>query len=210
MATKHSIMNEALRILHEAPLQNVDEQSEKGRLLRSAWDDAVVYCFEQGAWNFLEVRAELAQSDVTPPFGYGKVYALPADCVRILLVSETGFEGDDSLNWKEEAGGIATDADRLFLRYVSDTRRKTPGAWSQTFADWVAAVLAQRCTKLNPSAEERAERVEARRRREVRNLDAVQAPPKQNRMGSWAAAARGRRTGTGMMQTSNSGGGETG
>ena len=196
MPDQLGIFNEAARICGQSDLQNIDEQSETGRQLRNSWLPAVRYCFEQSGWQITEKRAILARSATAPAFGYAYYYNLPADCLRVLAVSETGEPDDAPLRWRLEGGQIASDAETIYLLYATHDKMALPGQWSQTFGDWVAAEIASRVApRLNPKAVELAMGLAKKRRVEARNLDAMQQPAKQHRPSSWAMAPRsGRNT----------------
>jgi len=95
------------------------------------------------------------------------------------------------LNYAAEGGKIATDAERVFAIWVSDTVVETPGIWSTSFSRLVEAMLAQACIKLNPSAREDVELAIRKAKPAAEGVDAVQSPPKFRRQGQWAGAARG-------------------
>jgi hypothetical protein len=193
MADKLYIFNEAARICSTSALQTVDETGETGLQLRNAWDGCVAYCFEQSGWQMAEKRAQLSRLVAAPEFGYAYFYQLPADCIRLLAVLESGVENDVTIRYKLEGGRIASDADTIYVRYLSHDKFDRPGQWSQTFADWVAAELASRVApKLNPKSVEFAMGQAKKRKSEARNLDALQQPAKLHRMSSWARAPMSR------------------
>ena len=195
MADKHSIFNLAAIAMGEPPLQSVNESSEVGRTLNALWTGTVAYCIEAYSWNFLEVRCELSRSATSPAWGYQYFYELPGDCERILTITQTGLEDDkDFRDWREESGLIATDADTLYLRYVSSKKKEMPGAWSETFAQWVASELALRaCPKINAKAADTIKLANKRLRSEARRNDAANNAARPLRAGTWSRAPiRGR------------------
>jgi len=198
LATKLGVFNDALLILTQGVLDNPDPSpsNERSRVLNANWVPAVEACLERADWDFAEERAQLARVTPAPAFGFSYYYGLPTDCLRVTFVSETGIEGDDLLNYKIEKGKIATDAETLYLKYVSSTAISYPGRWSSNFARYVSAELAFRSLKLNSSAEERAKKELKEAKSDAVGVDAVQNPPTFRKPGQWVQAARTGRRGT--------------
>lgn len=197
MTTQLEVFNGALGILGEPPLTTPSAKTEAGRILRDRWRAAVDYVFEQGDWNFAELRAQLSQVSPPPAFGYQYYYGLPGDLANITFVSQSGIEGDDYLDWSEEAGKIATNASTLYIKYVSYAYKERMGAWTQSFADYVSADLAVRAApKLNSSALPDAMKARELARKSALNVDVRRTAVKRPRPGRWATAARwgGRRS----------------
>lgn len=193
MATQLSVFNDSLGILGEPPLQSVDQEIEAGRQLRDKWPGTVRHCLEQGDWNFASRRGELSRVATPPVWGWDYAYNLPADCVRVCEVSDTGERWGYFTEYAHEEGMIATNATTLFLRYMSLTLMDTPGAWSQSFADFVSAELALRVgPKLNIANVPLAKDWMIGRKKIALSQDAVQNPPQLRRPGLLAMAASGR------------------
>jgi hypothetical protein len=195
MATKLSTFNEALRILAQPGLGSTSGNSEEHRVLNGAWDDVIKAAYEIGNWNFLLTRAILSRHASVPVFGYQYYYTLPTDFARVAEISRTGVAHDPLLRYELERGKIATDAEAVYLRYVStNIEAITPGDWSQAFADFVGATLALRCApKLNAANLSLADGLVKSSRVRALSIDAIQNPPAERQQGSWARAARGMR-----------------
>jgi hypothetical protein len=195
MPTKLSIFNEALRLLGQPRLTAVDVETEHGRQLRDAWEGAVMACYEAGTFNHTVKRVELSRLGTTPVWGYQYYYGLPVDFVRVAEISQSGVPNDPLVDYEIDDGGLATDVDKVYLKYVSsELLILTPGEWSQSFADFVAATLAVRTApKLASSNIELAMEWEKRYRLKALGVDAIQNPPQRRYPGRWAMAARGAR-----------------
>lgn len=192
MATKLSVFNDALGMLGQTLLESADEEGEDGDVLRGHWDSAVTLCHEKTSWDHAKVRHKCARLSATPTFGYTYYYAIPADCLRILRVSETGEETDDLLDYRIENNRLATDVETVYIVYVSETAKDSPGKWSESFAHFVATEIAVRSApKLNPSSKEDALKERKKALSDAIGLDATQNPIRERRHGSWARAARG-------------------
>lgn len=195
MPTKLSVFNEALRILGQTRLTTPDAETEHGRQLRDAYDGAVMTCYESGNFNHTIKRVELSRLGTTPAWGYQYYYGLPTDFLRVAEISASGVPNDPLVDYEIEDGGLATDSDKVYLKYVSsELLVLTPGEWSQSFADFVSATLALRVApKVASSNIELAMEHEKRYRAKALSLDAIQNPPARRIPGRWASAARGAR-----------------
>lgn len=192
MATKLTVFNDALLLLGQPLLESDLEEGTDGDLLRAAWEGCVKMAHEKTAWDFAKVRHQCARLAAVPEFGYQFYYAVPADCLRLLHVSETGDPNDRMLRYEGEHGKIATDAETVYIVYISDTSEAAVGRWSESFAYYVATVLAARVApKINPDAVENIGKERKRALSDALGLDATQGPPQLRPHGSWARAARG-------------------
>jgi hypothetical protein len=192
MTTKLLVFNEALRILGNPILSSVDQAGEDARQLRDAYIPSVMACYEAGNWKSAIIRAELSRLATTPSWGYSYYYALPADFVRVVDISETGAIGDDLDEYVIENGNIATNAETVYLRYISsELVTLTPGEWTQAFADFVSATMAVRCApKLNAAALEAASQFQEKYRLMALAVDAIQNPPARRKPGTFVKAVR--------------------
>lgn len=197
MPTKLSVFNKALRILGQPALGTVDQNDEAGRFLRASWDETVNACYEVGNWNSAIERAELAQSVTVPTWGYSYYYELPDDFVRLVQITQSGDINEDFTGYRIENGMVATNAETLFIRYVSSNLLTlAPGEWSQAFADFVSASLAVDCApKLNPTGLELASAMQDKFRKTALAIDGIQDPPAERKPGSFVMALRGYRGG---------------
>jgi hypothetical protein len=195
MPTKLSIFNEALRILGQPRLTTPEAETEPARQLRDAYEGAVMACYEAGNFNHTIRRAVLARLGTTPAWGYQYYYQLPTDFKKVAEITSSGLPDDPLVDYEIEEGGLATDADAVYLKYVSsELLVLTPGVWSQSFADFVSGTLAARTApKIASSNIELAVEWEKRHRLKALAIDAVQNPPRRRIPGRWAASARGAR-----------------
>lgn len=193
MATKISVFNAALGMLGVTELASPEADNEVGRCLRTHWNAAVDKAFEAGLWNFAISRVELARLSTAPVFGYGYYYQLPADYQRLAYISSSGREKDPLLEYEEEMGKIATDAETVYLKYVSNLARFAVGNWSQGFADYVSAEIAHRAApKIAVDQVEKMPKLLDKAKNDALNTDAVVQPPEFRRPGRWLRALSGR------------------
>jgi hypothetical protein len=194
MATKVTVYNAALALLGQTLVDSDTDDTENTRVLNGHWVSVVDLAHEKTAWDFAKVRMQLPRLDATPVFGYQFYYAVPGDLLRILSMSQSGQFGDDLVAYEQEPGKIATNADTVYMIYVSNTSRDAIGRWSESFAYYVATELATRAmAKINPSAADMITKERKKAASDAIGLDATQGPPKQRRPGAWARAARGSR-----------------
>ena len=92
-------------------------------------------------WPFTIVRTSIVKDAVDPAFGWVSRYAIPADCLRFLPVTDNGEEFGNPVGHENEGGFILVDkvAD-LRLRYVKDEGDVTK--WSANFVEVFIASLA--------------------------------------------------------------------
>lgn len=193
MATKLSIMNTTLGFLETGLIADPEDRNESAKVLREHWQSCVEACFEAVDWNFAQIRVALAPLALKPAFGFRAYFQLPDDHMRTVFISATGIE--NLRRYSEEAGKIACDVDKLYMRYVSTGHLVRIGDWPQTFADYVAWELCSRSTKLNTSGnvKQRISRELPMAKLKAQNYDARANPPIQRKAGRLASAHYGRR-----------------
>lgn len=170
MASKTLICNMAVtRIRHNFRSADVDtEQTETAKLLRQYFDQAREFLLEQRDWGFAHTFAPLSLTVNVPLAGWSYEYSYPADCVRVLCVTdETGGRMSARPQYNEtyndrygtplgtqpfarmtrpedDAGVIVCDLDSAYLHYtrrVLDTER-WPASFVNCFAWYMGSELA--------------------------------------------------------------------
>lgn len=192
MPTKLTVFNDALLLLGQPMMQDPADSGEDGDQLRAAWEPSVEICHEKTEWDHAVKRWQCARLASVPTNGYYYYYAIPADALRIITVSETGEVGDDLIAYEIEEGKLATNAQTVYIRYVSDDAMNNPGRWSASFAYFVSCTMAARVApKINQSALEHIIKERKKAQSDAIGLDAAQGPPKPRRHGMWSRSARG-------------------
>lgn len=196
MPTKLSVFNDCLGLLGQTLLDSDLDDNEDGDTLRGHWQSVIELAHEKTAWDFAKLRAECARSATEPVSGYLYYYTVPSDCLRILTVSASGIPGDNLIDWDGEPGKIATDAETVYITYVSTESLTQVGRWSASFAYYVATELAIRSApKINASAVENITKERKKALSDAIGLDATQGPIRRRAHGSWSSAALvGRRS----------------
>lgn len=141
MASETSICNRALRILGVAPIVTLGEDTKAGSWAQETYTDARDGLLAEYPWNFAIARASLAAAGggAAPAWGLAYLYALPADCLRVLAVEGEPEERVEP--WKVEGRFIATDAVApLNIRYIA--RVTDPAQFFPLFTDALVVRLA--------------------------------------------------------------------
>lgn len=148
MASQLDICNEALALLGEMPIDDINDVDDpKAVKAKVFWASTVDELLELHAWGFATVRAELEQDVTAPVYGFSYAYPIPADCLRVLVatVNESELDSDDMTQtaYRVEYGKILSDEATLYLKYIA--RIGEPGRFSTLFA---AALVARLAAKL--------------------------------------------------------------
>lgn len=200
MASEVQIANRALSMLGEARITSLSDNNKGARAMNARFDllrDAELMAY---AWRFAVKRTQIAASTETPEWGYGKIYPLPSDCLRPIMVngaavnpnavglyySATGYRGEDPA-WEVIGGEIQTDlSSPLDLEYVAQIT--DTGAFDALFAEALAARLAadaaEELTQSN-SKKEAALFTYRKTLSEARRVNAIQRMPRRRASGSW-------------------------
>ncbi len=152
---KTKIINQALGEVRGQLIQSTSQGTEQADLAELIYDEIVISTYELPyEWKFCRVRAELAQHELTPAFGFSFQYIIPNWLSSILtMVSELG--DDVQYRWRREAlhveqedGTITavkvllTDQDTCRVRgeaFIAD-----PNFWPGWFAELVILRIALR------------------------------------------------------------------
>ena len=200
MATKAGIFNGALLELGNRALVDTGEPVEAGRDLNRHYSRVVNDCLAVGSWNFaIETIKAVADTGVTPNFGFTEVFAKPSDWVRTFGVSQDERLSIPLLQYYDDANFWSADISPIYVRYVSNdtglgfelTR------WPAAFTRYVEMELALRVApKVARSEAERVERLRDKAKRNALGQDAMnENQPKFPPMGSWNSARGGGRGG---------------
>lgn len=192
MPTKLGIWNEALALLGRSPASTTDTVDDATRALADHWSRVPDAVLEEQNWNSAIRRVELARMDETPAHGYAYFYRMPRDWMRIVELNDTGGERDVFEAWRQENDRIATDAEQIYLWYVSSASTDDLGRWSQALADYISAELALRMApRFAPKSLEDLAVMKKKRRRLAMSLDAQMNPPKKHTPGTWSRSRLG-------------------
>lgn len=199
MADRLTIYNSALRALGERSLSSLTEEREPRYELDAIYSPTVLYCLEDGAWDFAMRTAQVdASLSVTPEFGYQYAFQKPSDWVRTFQVSPSELLTPPLVasEFTDEAGYWYANVDPLFVKFVSrdvayglDLAR-----WPESFAAYVSSRLAWEISARLTSSEDKRQRLEkemVRLRSNALAKDAINSPVAFAPPGSWSRARTG-------------------
>jgi len=190
MATSEvAICNSAIAKIGGERLVALTDQSVRGRLFNEQYSkirDELLYAHP---WKFAIKRNQPAQIVEAPGSLYESRYQLPADCLRVLSVSDYS-----DVSWTVENGYLITNQSDPVIYYVAkiiDVSKFTPG-FSETLSAKLAADL---CYSLVQSVTLRQQLIQEyeKQLRVVRSYNAQEmSPPRvvaDNWLRSWLGGA---------------------
>lgn len=200
MATKIGLFNNALTELGHEVLSDTGETVESGRLLNRVYSQVVNECLSAGSWNFAtETIKSVADTGVTPSFGFTEVFAKPSDWVRTSAVSDDENFALPLLHYYDDANFWSANVSPVYIRYVSNDTglgfelNRWPAAFTRFVELELAARVAPRITQ-NDSLLGRVSEMRDMARRRALNQDAMNEPqPKFPPSGSWTSSRGGSR-----------------
>ena len=200
MASQTDIANLSLSILGKPSIASLTDNSNAARVLNIEYDLVRRALLEgPGTWRFSIRRASLPSLVQTPLSGpYKVMYALPSDCLRIILVGDTypGLDlsdyrlGPTDADYTQEGRLILCDyGSPLSLQYVGDITDST--LFTPQFVVYFAAELAYGCCERLTGSDAKQEA--ALKRRDRARLDATASnaflnPPQNTADDSWIVA----------------------
>lgn len=128
-----------------------DADSKNARVANLHYDQARKEVLRRHRWNFAMTRAELAQSSITPVWGWNYRFRLPSDHVRLAEVNHTDvwdytqqaelfdIEGDNDGTY------LMLNLDYAKIRYVSDITN--PERFDALFTGALTALLAAKMAR---------------------------------------------------------------
>lgn len=140
------IANRATQLVGASAILNLTDNSPEAREVSRAYDACRRAELRARRWNFAIQRALLAADTQAPTFGGSYRYALPADCLRVLI------DRDTPTDWHIEGRSITTaQPGPLPVRYVADVTDAT--AFDPTLCEALAArigiAIVERLTQSN-------------------------------------------------------------
>lgn len=185
MATSSvDIVNSALLKLGCTPIASLDDGVKASIAASNQYDKCRKQVLRAHPWNFAIRRVELASVVVTPAFGYDYVFALPANCLRV-LPDEEYYDTP----YKVEGRYIYTDESTFKIKYIEDIEDVT--LFDACFEEALACCLAQDLAiHMKNSTQLAALMYEGyvRALKQARSVDAQEGTPEVVRATSWRSA----------------------
>lgn len=196
MTTKLVLYNKALFICKERKLVTVTDATKSRYLLDEVYDESIQACLESGLWRFARRSSEIDyDTGIDPLFGYQYAFAKPSDWAATIAVCTDEYYRSPLLDYVFEAGYWYADTEPLYVMYVSnhaDYGLNLSG-WSELFADFVAAHMADKIVGSLTSDDKLMERVAMtlkKNKSSALNHDAMSGPTKTLPHGSWVNSRR--------------------
>lgn len=157
------IANRALQLLGAIAIMNLTDNSAEARECTRCYDSCRRAELRAHLWNFATARAVLAPNSTPPAYGYQYGFALPVDCLRVVLPN------DANLDWKIEGRTILTNSQTspfdagafntsvpagsaiLYLNYVVDVQDPTQfdPLFCEALSHRMAIAMCERITQSN-------------------------------------------------------------
>lgn len=155
MASEVSICNRALQKLGAARITALADASVNARACNAAYTEVRDAVLRAHAWRFAIKRAILAPSATAPVHTYSYALPMPADCLRLLSVSEsdpTGYidQVGEYVEWQVEGDSVLSNSNIAYIRYVAQVA--DPNQMDSLFREVLACRLAlEMCEELTQS-----------------------------------------------------------
>lgn len=138
--TQVSIANRALVLLGADRISSITQDTRAAVLVNAIYDHVRDVVSVAHPWNCLIKRVTLAPNATTPDFGYDYQYDVPSDCLRILIVNQSGNPDNvNDVDWVVESNGsgsgqaILCDETTLNVLYIQ--RNTDESSWSYPFTE---------------------------------------------------------------------------
>ncbi len=135
-----------LRCGQKALISSLDENTQAAKVCKVFYDRALGKALESAPWPWATAQAELAVLEDVERDGWGYVYSLPVDCVKVRKIAD-GVRvpaRDASIPFEVVAhnGARVLVTDQLDAEIVYTSRVTEPGLFSEAFVDAFAWLLA--------------------------------------------------------------------
>lgn len=137
MLTRNDVANQALAYNDLESIVDVDEKSDRARLIRPIWQNVFETFLAEHDWSFATrdaAPARLAATDSDEPRPYRNAFALPGDCIKLLdvtLPDKVRVMGDPRPHRSRvpyrvarfgdgTKSAIYADEDAVAIRYISN------------------------------------------------------------------------------------------
>ncbi len=194
MASKLTVLNDALGHLGELKLAALTEDREARHVLDDKWTGAVKRTLGRGFWNFATRTVQLAESNsLEPAFGLTAAFDKPEDWLRTYRIADNERFEPQLSRFEDRGGGWFADTTELFVEYISSDNEWgfDLGKWPQSFEDTVALDLAvAACFRITGSDSRVAnlEKMVKKSLATARSEDAMNEPPGQFPLNSWVTS----------------------
>jgi hypothetical protein len=190
MPDQATVFKNALRLAGEPSNVGIDSDKKIVREMLGAWDDVVGAAFEGHSWNSFKTMAQLTQ--VSPAIlGWDYTFNVPANFARVIKVSNSTKEDLPGIEFGYQAGKITTNSETTYLWYVDRTYASQEGGWPNTFANYIASLLADETYPINDEGDSTRQRINdavMSRMRDAKAYDASTDPVMRQPVGTYVRA----------------------
>lgn len=116
MASKITICNTALIALGDTPIAAFPptETTTRAKQCANIYDDVRDSVLRAHPWSCAKKRVILSPDVASPAFSYAYQFTLPADCLRVLSITEDGQPED----FRIESGKLLCNTAAVYLSYI--------------------------------------------------------------------------------------------
>lgn len=203
--TKLRVWQGTLRELGLGTISATGGEDLQSLTLAQHYDETVLYCLEQGYWNFATQAVQLATEGGTVQFGYTYPYPKPAGWRRTVRVAANDRFWPPFEDYEDANNQIHADVNPLYMSFISTDGGLNLTRWPETFALYVSCELGRRACKQLGGSQEVFDRIEERTkisREDALSKDAMNEGVRYAPEGRWVQA---RRRGWGRSDRGNRG-----
>lgn len=203
MTTKLALYNQALLHIKESPLgtDGLLDIREARYYLDVVYEPVFQYMLESGFWKFAMRTVQIdADSAVTPAFGLTNAFNKPDDWIKTYQVSAAERMDPPLEDFLDEANQFWSDADPIYVRYVSNSTDGYGGdltKWSAKAAAAFAFELGWRivgkATGMTSSDKKTLEDEKKAALATALASEAIREPARRPAEGRWAGSRGGSR-----------------
>lgn len=147
MATEVSISNSALVKIGEPTITSMVQGTKTSNLCQSRFESCRDAVYAKFPWRWLRKRVILAPEVTTPEFQYTYRFAIPADCIRPVQV--TDVSGEQIAECVVEGSTILANVPAIYLIYTGRNTDLTdmPEYMAELIAIYLASDIAYAITQ---------------------------------------------------------------
>lgn len=179
------ICNIALTRLGASTITSLDDATQSARVCKTMYGPTRDALLREHPWNFAIKRVALAQSTTTPAFEFSYQYSLPADCLRVIKLSEESYSSGDP-EYRVEGGFLLTNEGTVKIEYVAQIT--DTDLFDAQFSDCLSSRLAKEIAMTltdNAQIAEQAAREYERKLSMARGMDAREGTPRAIVADAW-------------------------
>lgn len=119
MPSPTDIANMALHRVGAHRIMSIDDEEKGAQVCKDFFESTVKACARMAEWQCLRGRATLARLSQNPAFGWSYAYQLPTDCLLVIKLNGTQFDGEPSDPFDVEGRTLLTDSESAKIEYTA-------------------------------------------------------------------------------------------